>query len=147
MRNKTPEDELTELMHHCCGCPFFSYEDDGDEGRFYCALLKEECYEECHGTGVESCGECDDADILAIVRYDMDGKVIQFDKVSENPKNCPRDNQTIPDYVIYPDVVHHHIDMGRWILRESLTTWGAYYIAFDKNGDWVIPIGNFPFEK
>lgn len=133
------QEKLTKLMEHCCGCPFFSYEDRNNEGLFFCALLKDECYKNCKKEG--NCEECEDADILAIATYDKEGKITNLEFVSKYPKECPRDNYVLPDVIFESNVAHHHIDMGNWALRESLNKKGTlHYAAFDKKNGWLVPV-------
>lgn len=49
--------------------------------------------------------------------------------------------RNIKDFVIYPGMLHHHIDLGDCILRETFVSdFMINYIIYDKYGKWVLPV-------
>ena len=138
MENKKAVEELQKLMEHCCGCPFVGYGDTDNEGFFYCSMLGEECK--------DGDKDCTKSNILAIVKYNEEGEIIDFQQTKKYPENCVKESGVLADRIeIYPDVVHHYIPVENGYIRESfLKNDRIYYFGIGEDGNWVIPLYQKP---
>lgn len=137
MENKEAAEKMQKLMSHCCGCPYVGYGDTDTEGFFYCSLLKAEC-EDKH-CGSKECEDCVGSELMAVVKYNKEGEVIDFNQVNEYPESCVREQGAYLE--VMPDVVHHYIFLGDMIIRESfLQDKMIYYFLIENEGEWVIPV-------
>lgn len=86
------EKQVRELLNHCRNCPFFDIGLDGNKELYRCSLLEDEVVAENEEADPEYIPDGTEG-LLAVARYTIDGKLIEFDILDFYPQSCPKEKK------------------------------------------------------